>query len=142
MRAAVKAGLAAAAIALAFGAAEATSERGGETAPKLRAGKAAYARWCAACHAPDPRLAGTLALQTKYEGAVPPALEDRTDLSPEAIAYFVRNGIAWMPPFRPTEIGDEELAGIGAYLTAPIGQRGPHAPLLAEEMMMKREDRR
>src|SRR5690606_7754012 len=82
-----------------FAAAEADDERRGETATHLQEGKAAYAHWCAPCHAASPGLAGTLALGAKYQGAIPAALEDRTDLTPEVVRHFVRNGIAWMPPF-------------------------------------------
>lgn len=115
-----------------------TAERG-DTAAHLLEGKAAYAVWCSPCHAPNPRLAGTLALQTKYEGRVPAALEDRIDLTPEVVKHFIRNGVAWMAPFRPTELRDAQVAAIGAYLSAPIEQRGPYAPLLADEMMELRE---
>lgn len=125
--------------AVAFGAAQAqdSAPRQGATASALVAGKDSFARWCAACHAARPGLAGTLALQTKYKGELPAALEDRTDLTPETVAYFVRNGVAWMAPFRKTEISDAELAALGAYLSAPLEQRGAHAELLADEMMRK-----
>ncbi|MBO9581731.1 MAG: cytochrome c [Sphingobium sp.] len=89
-----------------------------------RDGKAVFEKWCAACHAPNPRLAGTLALQTKYEGKIPAALEARTDLTPEIVAAFVRNGVAWMAPFRKTEISDAELADLGDYLTKTPGTKG------------------
>jgi len=110
-----------------------------QTAPELVAGKQLFAHWCAPCHANEPRLAGTLALQTKYKGQVPAALELRSDLTPELVGFFVRNGVAWMPPFRKTEISDAELAQIGAYLSAPLERRGPPAELLAEEMMQGQE---
>lgn len=113
--------------------------RVGSAAPQLEAGKQAYAHWCAPCHAAEPGLAGTLALQTKYKGSIPAALEDRTDLTPEVVAYFVRNGVAWMAPFRKTEISDAELAQIGAYLSAPLRQRGAHAELLVDEMMRSQD---
>jgi mono/diheme cytochrome c family protein len=112
--------------------------RTGPTAPELAHGRDVFAHWCAPCHAAGPRLAGTMSLQAKYEGRVPAALEDRTDLSAPVIGVFVRNGVAWMPPFRPTEISDEDLAALSAYLTAPLPQRGAHAPLLADEMMQRR----
>jgi mono/diheme cytochrome c family protein len=86
-------------------------------APLAANGKAVFQKWCAPCHAANPKLAGTLALQTKYAGAMPAALEQRNDLTPELVAYFVRNGVAWMAPFRKTEISDAELADLGAYLT-------------------------
>lgn len=113
--------------------------RGEKTAPHLEEGKEAFKVWCSPCHAPNPRLAGTLALQTKYEGRIPAALEDRTDLTPALVEYFVRNGVAWMAPFRPTELTDAQVAAIGAYLSAPLAERGPYAPLLADEMMALRE---
>ena len=124
--------------ALAFGAVQAQdapAERSGPTAPQLAEGKAVYAHWCAPCHANEPGLAGTMSLRAKYEGRIPAALEDRTDLQPILIEYFVRNGVAWMPPFRPTEISDAELAALSEYLTAPLEDRGAHARLLAEEMV-------
>ena len=92
-------------------------------------GKAVFQKWCAPCHAANPKLAGTLALQAKYKGAMPAALEQRTDLTPELVGYFVRTGVAWMAPFRKTEISDAELADLGAYLSVnrtgvPAKRRG------------------
>lgn len=104
----------------------------GTVAAEHAAGKAVYDYWCATCHADSPGLAGTLALQTKYDGAIPAALELRTDLQPETVTYFVRNGVAWMAPFRKTEVSDAELAAIGAYLAAPLEDRGLSAAGLAK----------
>lgn len=131
------------AAALAFGGARAQEgalARTDSTATEIEAGKRVYAHWCAPCHAAEPGLAGTMSLEAKYEGRVPAALENRTDLTPDLIAYFVRNGVAWMPPFRPTEISDTELAALSRYLTAPLDDRGSHAMLLAEEMAGKQGD--
>ncbi len=91
--------------------------------PDPQAGKAVFDHWCAPCHGPNPRLAGTLALQTKYQGTLPAALEQRRDLTPAMIALFVREGVAWMAPFRKTEISDAELAALGAYLSRPKAAR-------------------
>ena len=110
----------------------AASAANGTAAPELAEGKVVYDKWCTPCHGDAPRLAGTLALQTKYEGKIPAALELRTDLTPETVSYFVRNGVAWMAPFRKTEISDAELAAIGAYLTAPLEERGLSAEALAK----------
>src|SRR5690606_42108530 len=110
----------------AMGAVAQPAARNGATAPALEPGKRVYAQWCASCHAADPGLAGTLALQHKYGGELPPALEERTDLTPETIAYFVRNGVAWTAPVRNSESSDPELAGLGASLSAPLAQRGAH----------------
>jgi mono/diheme cytochrome c family protein len=92
-------------------------------AAREQAGKAVFDKWCAPCHAPNPRLAGTLALQTKYEGKIPAALEQRTDLTTDMVEYYVRNGVAWMAPFRKTEVTDADLADLAAYLTRPAGRR-------------------
>jgi len=99
-------------------------------------GKAVFERWCSACHAPKASLAGTLALQTKYNGEVPAALEQRTDLTPDVVAFFVRNGVAWMAPFRKTEISDIELADLGAYLA-----KGPAKRTDAKRKDAKRKDK-
>ncbi|MFC3657662.1 c-type cytochrome [Xanthomonas hyacinthi] len=84
---------------------------------------------CAACHGRgdggrdffsgqiNPRKPGTEALYARSKGAVPALLEERTDLPPEVIAYFVRNGISLMPAFRKTEVSDEDLQALSAYLT-------------------------
>lgn len=83
----------------------------------LREGQQLYAHWCAACHAPGPGHPGTQALEARYGGALPGALEDRSNLTPEFVEVFVRNGISIMPFFRKTEIDDQQLDAIAAYLT-------------------------
>jgi len=91
-------------------------------------GRAKYAQTCAPCHARAPggdmryAMPGTRALAIKYRGALPAALEDRSDLSYEVLRVFVRNGSWSMPPFRPTELGDEEIRDIAAYLA--VSSRG------------------
>lgn len=84
---------------------------------QLKPGKQLYQYWCASCHAAGPGHPGTQALEARYGGAMPAVLEDRDNLTPEFIAMFVRNGISVMPFFRKTEINDQELAAIGAYLS-------------------------
>jgi mono/diheme cytochrome c family protein len=81
-------------------------------------GKAVYEHWCAPCHAPGPGHPGTQSLQFKYQGKLPPVLLERTDLSPEAVSVFVRQGVLLMAPFRKTEITDAQLAALAAYVTA------------------------
>ena len=61
-------------------------------------GKAIYEHWCAPCHAPGPGHPGTQSLQLKYKGQLPPVLLDRTDLSPQAVSVFVRQGVLLMAP--------------------------------------------
>ncbi len=80
-------------------------------------GHAVFDKWCGICHAPGPFHGGTAGLQAKYQGKVPAELEQRTDLSPEAITVFVRHGNRSMPSFRKTEISDAQLAAVVAYLT-------------------------
>jgi len=80
-------------------------------------GKEVYAYWCSACHGRGPGHPGTQSLEVKYRGqGIPAALEDRTDLTPQVTAYFVRNGVALMPYFRKTEISDAQLRDLEAYL--------------------------
>jgi mono/diheme cytochrome c family protein len=81
-------------------------------------GAAVFNNWCSACHARGPQNApGTTSLQMKYQGSVPAALEDRRDLTPDLVKFFVREGVAMMAPFRKTEIGDADVDALAAYLT-------------------------
>lgn len=79
-------------------------------------GKQVYQKWCSACHAPGDLYPGTLALRAKYRGALPDTLEQRTDLTPEMVKYYVRNGVSVMPFFRKTEISDVELNAVADFL--------------------------
>jgi len=72
--------------------------------------------WCATCHGEGPGHPGTDALAAKYHGSKPALLEDRSDLTPDQVRYFVRHGVTIMPFFRKTEISDADLDAIGAYL--------------------------
>ena len=61
-------------------------------------------------------MPGTVALQTKYKGAKPGLLSERTDLIPPVTKSFVRKGVSIMPFFRKTEISDADLDALAAYL--------------------------
>lgn len=90
------------------------------TTPKSKGeprGYVQYQDYCAVCHGAGVGKPGTLALHAKYKGAEPALLADRTDLTPQLIKTYVRNGISVMPFFRKTEISDAELDAIAAYLT-------------------------
>jgi mono/diheme cytochrome c family protein len=77
-----------------------------------------FNNWCSACHSRGPQNApGTASLQVKYQGSVPAALEDRLDLTPDLVKFFVRNGVAMMAPLRKTEVSDADLEALAAYLT-------------------------
>lgn len=97
--------------------AAAASEPTKNSAPAER-GKQIYGQWCAICHAATPRMPGTASLEAKYGGSLPAALEDRTDMAPAFIEYFVRNGVLIMPAFRKTEITDTDLELLIDYLKA------------------------
>jgi mono/diheme cytochrome c family protein len=86
-------------------------------------GQAVYEHWCAPCHAPGPGHPGTQSLQIKYGGKTPAVLLERTDLSPQAVAVFVRQGVLLMAPFRKTEITDAELAALTAYVAQNFKSR-------------------
>lgn len=89
---------------------------------QIEQGKALYQYWCSACHGRGPGHPGTQALEARYGGVLPAVLEERPYLTPEFVEVFVRNGLSIMPFFRKTEINDEELAAIGAYLSRPQTQ--------------------
>ena len=81
-------------------------------------GNDAYQYWCATCHGRGPGNPGTTALSAKYKRALPGVLEDRTDLTPQAIRFNVRRGTSIMPFFRKTEVSDADLEAIARYLTS------------------------
>jgi (+)-pinoresinol hydroxylase len=88
----------------------------------ISTGKIAFEDHCWACHgrervANDQMMPGTASLALRYQGALPPALEDRTDLAPDFIKYTVRHGVAVMPFFRKTMLSDQDLNSIAAYLS-------------------------
>ena len=83
----------------------------------IERGAAVFNNWCSACHSRGPQNApGTASLEAKYQGAVPAALEDRRDLTPDLVKFFVRNGVAMMAPFRRVEVSDADLDALAAYL--------------------------
>jgi (+)-pinoresinol hydroxylase len=94
------------------------------TDPLVRRGKALFDGHCQMCHGAASSAAsrglfpGTYALEQRYQGKLPAALEERTDLSAERIVAVVRHGGGgFMPPLRPTELTDDELTAVAAYLS-------------------------
>jgi mono/diheme cytochrome c family protein len=83
-------------------------------------GKQVFDQWCADCHAPVSAhrelVPGTYALQEIYKGRKPAALEQRTDLTQAYVKIMVRVGRNVMPPTRKTEISDQQLDALAAYL--------------------------
>ena len=87
-------------------------------------GKKVFVRWCQGCHEPLPGHgwdppAGTYTLQQRYQGKLPAELEKRTDLDPAYIRTLVRQGLNVMTRFRKTEVTDQDLDDVVAYLTQP-----------------------
>jgi mono/diheme cytochrome c family protein len=87
--------------------------------PKLQKGFEIFQYWCTPCHGAGPGHPGTIALEAKYRGSTPAALEDRKDLPPDLTRYYVRSGVSVMPPFRKTEISDTDLDALAAYIARP-----------------------
>jgi (+)-pinoresinol hydroxylase len=87
-------------------------------------GKAVFVRWCQGCHEAMPGSgfdppAGTYTLQQRYQGRLPAEIEKRTDITAAQIRSLVRHGINVMTPFRKTEITDQQLDDLVAYLVKP-----------------------
>ncbi|PCJ39364.1 MAG: p-cresol methylhydroxylase [SAR86 cluster bacterium] len=94
---------------------------GSAFAADVARGENQFEYWCATCHGPDMQegryLAGTAALLVKYDGQLPGALAERTDLAVEYVKFVVRQGSEGMPFFRKTEVSESELEDIAAYLS-------------------------
>ena len=94
--------------------------------PLIQHGQEVFQARCNLCHGVAAKdagpgtgawMAGTQALQAKYGGKKPALLEERTDLSPELVRFYVRHGSGIMPFFRKTELSDPDLDALDAYLT-------------------------
>ncbi len=100
-------------LAFVLGAATATADDSGGPAQEQQ-GKRLFNHICVHCHGPGFWGTNRLAKRMDKEHAL---LENRTDLSADAIRAIVRNGIGSMPPLRKTELSDSDVAAIAAYLT-------------------------
>jgi (+)-pinoresinol hydroxylase len=95
--------------------------------PREQRGREVFAERCAACHDAIPTdtigppylplMPGTQALRARYQGAKPAVLGERTDLTAEFVTAIVRGGLNSMPFFRPTELSNDDLLALNAYLT-------------------------
>ena len=103
---------------------EATAVSSAEYTPSNRSGKVIYNLHCAGCHDPGDAHAATkkLALVRGEDLAV---IRERKDLVPIYIKYVVRDGLLEMPPFRPTDINDNELDNLATYI---IDSAKAHTP--------------
>lgn len=75
-----------------------------------------YALNCAGCHNPGPGHPGTMLLEQL--GRPVPSLIGRADLEYDYVHSIVRQGLIEMPPFRPTELSDDEIRLIFDYIKA------------------------
>ena len=83
----------------------------------VQPGNQTFQYWCAPWHGRGPGNPGTTALAAKYMGALAGVLEDRKDLTPQAVRFAVRRGTSIMPFFRKTEVSDADLDAMTQYLT-------------------------
>jgi mono/diheme cytochrome c family protein len=77
-------------------------------------GKVLFEATCVYCH--NPRGFGTERLKTRLpeDRSV---LTERRDLDPAYIRTVVRNGLASMPAYTPTDLDEAQIKAIAAYLT-------------------------
>ncbi len=83
-----------------------------------RSGEASWKLFCEGCHMPGPEAPGTRVLAARLGWGKAP-LKGRQDLDPTYVKYVVRHGLIEMAPLRPTDITDEELDALIAYLREP-----------------------
>ena len=79
-------------------------------------GKALFDLYCVACHGAGPGHPGTQRLEERL-GAEQAPLLARDNLQPDYVKLVVREGFKLMPPFRPSEITDEQLDLMTSYIT-------------------------
>lgn len=80
-------------------------------------GETLFEYWCLPCHAAGTGHAGTQAIGRRL-GIDQSVLLLRKGLTPVYIKTIVRNGFQMMPPFRPTEISDQELQLLAEYVAS------------------------
>lgn len=86
-----------------------------------RSGEKSWALFCQGCHMPGPEGPGTRMLAARLGWDKAP-LKGRQDLDPAYVKHVVRRGLLEMAPLRPTDITDEELDALIAYLREPAGK--------------------
>lgn len=93
-------------------------------------GRQVFSKWCLPCHGPGNHTPGTMALYFKYNGQEHPLLEHRVGMSSDYLKVMVRKGVSVMPSFRQTEISDQDIEAMAAYLKtssamAPLPRKEP-----------------
>lgn len=92
--------------------------------PPPAPGKVLFDSWCLPCHGAGPGHAGTQAIGRRL-GIDHAVLLLRKGLTPAYVKSVVRNGFHMMPPFRPTEITDQELQLLADYVASGGGRVSP-----------------
>lgn len=105
---------AAVALALSFAAIVVVAAETESLTPRQQQGKALFEATCAYCH--NARGFATERLRTRLPEDRT-VLTERTDLDPTYIRTIVRNGLASMPAYTPTDLNEEQIRAIGEYLT-------------------------
>jgi len=77
-------------------------------------GREVFDHYCAQCHGPSDGP-GTMQLR-RTRGKDRALLTERTDLTPNYIAYVVRHGLRSMPPFAPSDLPAAKLEALAAFL--------------------------
>jgi mono/diheme cytochrome c family protein len=77
-------------------------------------GKALYEATCNYCHSARGFATERLRTRLPEDRSI---LVDRTDLDPSYIRTIVRNGLASMPAYTPTDLNEAQIKAIAAYLT-------------------------
>ena len=93
---------------------QATTERTAE----VPSGDVIYAHYCGHCHNDGDGHPGTMRLAIRLSPAQS-VIQQRENLPAAYIKQVVRNGLGMMPAFRPTEISDNELNTLAAFIAQP-----------------------
>ena len=78
-------------------------------------GKDLYTHFCADCHDGGPGHPGTLRMSGDFPADQSVLLKSAA-INRALVKMVVRKGFQMMPPFRPTEITDEELDRLADYV--------------------------
>ncbi len=90
-----------------------------DTMEDVHDGRTLFELHCIACHGAGAGYPGTMRLQERV-GEQQAALLDRDNLPPDYIKLVVREGFKLMPPFRPSELSDEQLHELAAYIAGEV----------------------
>lgn len=79
-------------------------------------GQQVYERWCSHCHDPGTGPHPGTQMLALSRGSEYSVIKENDYLPPDYIKTVVRNGLQMMPPFRTTDISDDELEALADYL--------------------------